>query len=154
MVGYTAVKMWRPFPVTPHSPYLLPWTYQEEKNISFFIKEKKSCVFFFYFSLFFFIFYFYLDRKPDILPACFCDNHLCPNVMKSFPQVSTLQFYLDLFHGWRWRRLRTCSTRCKVRMGAKWTGCPFCQHLCVWPSALLWVCKINIPGKTLWFYLL
>lgn len=94
------------------------------------------------------------QKARDILPACFRDDHLCPNVMKSFPEVSTLQFYLDLFHGWRWRRLRTRSTRCKVRMGAKRARCSFCQHLCVWPSALFWVCKVNIPGKTLQFYLL
>lgn len=74
--------------------------------------------------------------------------------MKSLPEVSTLQLYLDFFHGWRWRRLRAWATRCKVRMGAKWAGRPFCQHLCVWPSALLWVCKVNTPGKTLQFYLL
>lgn len=74
--------------------------------------------------------------------------------MKSFPEVSTLQLYLNLFHGWRRRRLRAWATRCKVRMGAKWAGCSFCQHLCVWPSALLWICKVNIPGKTLQLYLL
>lgn len=99
--------------------------------------------------------FFFLTRQKarDILPACFCDDHLCPNVMKSFPEVSALQLYLDLFHGRRRRRLRAWATRCKVRMGAKRAGRPFCQHLCVRPSALLWVCKVNTPGKTLKFYL-
>lgn len=94
------------------------------------------------------------QKARDVLPACFCDDHLCPNVMKSFPEVRTLQLYLDLFHGWRWRRLRAWATRGKVRMGPKWAGCPFCQHLCVRSSALFWVCKGKKSDKTLQFYLL
>lgn len=39
------------------------------------------------------------QKARDVLPACFRDDHLCPNVMKSFPEVCTLQLYLDLFHG-------------------------------------------------------
>lgn len=139
----TAVKLWQPF---YFSWIFVPLAYQEEKGKKYFFKKENTVL----------LLSFFLTRQKarDILPACFCDDHLCPNVMKSFPEVSTLQLYLNLFHGWRWRRLRAGATRCKVRMGAKRAGRPFCQHLCVWTSALLWVCKVNPSGKTLKFCLL
>lgn len=76
------------------------------------------------------------------LPACFGDDHLSSNVMEPLPEVSALELHLNLFHGRHGSRHRACSTRAQVRVSVKGTGSPLSEHLRVWTSALLRICKI------------
>ena len=77
------------------------------------------------------------------LPACFGDDHLSSNVMEPLPEVSTLQLHLNLLHGRHGSRHRACSPRAQVRVSVKGAGSPLSEHLRVWTSALLGICKIN-----------